>query len=163
MGCASVRQTADFSGTDKCLQDIVFKPLGIDIRDTLLHNPQDIQNRFGRPDSIQKQDNAIGQTLSYFYPGKAFIFMSMQGSSCLSSLEVTKGRIGCLKIDMSKSSFEQKYGPVEDPIESRSYIDESSGIRFNLILEFKDNRLIKVTPQWDEIFGLVGRGSSVKN
>jgi hypothetical protein len=84
--------------------------------------------------------------------------MTMQGLSCLYSLEITKGRIGCLKIGMSKSSFEQKFGLTdiegEDGVESRNYIDENSGVRFNLILEFKNSRLIKVTPDWDEIFGM---------
>jgi hypothetical protein len=166
IGCGTTRpglQTETMIGREQCLQDIAFRPLGIDIQGKLLHTPQEIQARFGRPDSVQMQDLAsstgvIGQTITYSYKkGMIFTFMTMKNLSCLYSLEVTGGKMGCLKIGMSKDVFESEYGPIgiEDGtgIENRSYFDDN-GTKFGLILEFKANKLVKITPEWDEVFGI---------
>jgi hypothetical protein len=158
IGCAGVRPVLKYD-RDQCLQDIVYKPLGIDVKNTRYHPIQEIRNRFGRPDSVQDQNDAyFGKTVTYFYKNKILTFKVMDTSSCLTFIDVIGGKVGCLKIGMSKDDFEAEYGStmVEGMtgLEIRNYSLEEGEIQFRLMLEFKDNKLIRVSSSWDETFGL---------
>jgi len=136
---------------DSCLQEITFNPLGINVGQMRSIGPEGIRKMFGAPrDTVM---DTLSNTLCYKYKDKEFSFM---GNSVF-LLEVFGGEIGCLKIGMTKKRFERDFGllftlgSASSGFETRSYSDDS-GKEFKLNLEFENNRLVRVVPDWSEVF-----------
>jgi hypothetical protein len=136
---------------DSCLQEIAFNPFGINVGQMRSIGPEGIRKVFGAPCDTVK--DTISNTLCYKYKDKEFSFM---GNSVF-LLEVFGGEMGCLKMGMSKKRFERDFGPLfslglaSSGIETRSYADDH-GKEFKLNLEFEKNRLVRVVPDWSEVF-----------
>jgi hypothetical protein len=162
-GCSGTLHLLDRDSVG-CLGYIAVKPYDIDVRDFLI--PQEVDSilqkkNFGKP-SVEcmpvSSDSFDGLKITYKYENAIFYFMKSDFSTSLYRIEIIKGQVGCLKIGESKKEYISKYGPIsnqnydkktffikqneKDPIETK----------FGLYIEFKDNRVALIRPDFGEIF-----------
>ena len=139
---------------DSCLQEIAFNPLGINVGQMRSIGPEGIRKIFGAP-----RDTMIDTTshaVCYRYRDKEISFM---GNSVF-FLEIYGGKVGCLRIGMSKDRFEEKFGPIFSldsagyGIEIKTYYDEYGKRKFKLNIEFRNNKIVRIIPDLGEAFEL---------
>jgi hypothetical protein len=161
IGCASTGHLYTREGTGlNCLGTIAVKPYGLDVREFLV--PQEIEKKIGKPLSIEKipvlAGDYEGLKIIYKYPNATFYFMQNNFATALYSVEIFKGSIGCLKIGTSKKEYESKFGSIngQNYDQKTFFIKRDSKdpveIKFGLYVEFKNDLLSLVRPDFGEIF-----------
>ena len=161
IGCATTGHlyTREDTGLN-CLGAIAVKPYGLDVREFLV--PKEIEKKLGKPISIEKipvlAGDYEGHKIIYKYTYATFYFMQNDFATSLYSIEIFKGNIGCLKIGFSKKEYESKFGPIsgQNYDQKTFFIRRDSKdpveIKFGLYVEFKNDLLSLVRPDFGEIF-----------
>lgn len=143
-----------------CLGDIAVKPYGLDVRVFLV--PQEIEKKLGKPLAIENipviAGDYNGVKTIYKYDKASFYFMRNDYTTALYSVEIIQGQIGCLKIGESKKEYVSKFGPTSDQnYDQKTFyikrdIKDSVEMKFGLYIEFKDNHISLIRPDFGEIF-----------
>ena len=144
----------------KDLENIAVKPFGLDVREFLI--PQKVEKKLGKPLAIENipvmAGDYNGVKTIYRYDNASFYFMKNAYTEALYSIEIVKGQVGCLKIGESKKEYISRFGPTSDQNYDQKifFIKKDAKdlvrIKFSLYVEFKNNRISFIRPDFGEIF-----------